>query len=137
MTTTTREYARCGDKYTCMPVSQTSIHENGLKNNNFNYQIVCISLCTASLLSDSESMQKKRNKNQNFFKYQKCIFFKTSRNGLPRGHTEIKSLCIIHAKSYGFAASLTNFLIFYSLTGIGHISYGYDRFFDFLFFIVF
>ena len=85
-------------------------------------------IATASLLSDSESMQKNEIKIRIFFKYKNFIFFKTSRNGLPRGHTEIKSLCIIHAKSYGFAVRLTDFLIFYSLTGVGHISYGYETF---------
>ena len=40
--------------------------------------------CSASLLSDSGSAQKKKkNQKQKKMKYQKCNFFKTSRNVLP------------------------------------------------------
>ena len=79
MTTETRDDVRWGDKYTCMPVLQTSkqsIHENGLKNNNFNYQIV--TGCSKPI-SDSESTQK-INKNQKQNLNTKNVIFKTSRN---------------------------------------------------------
>ena len=73
MTIKMRDDARWGDKYTCMPVLQTlteSIHEIGLKNNNFNYQIAC------TIAHNSECTEKINHNHQQNLNTKNVFFSK-------------------------------------------------------------